>query len=81
MKETPRLVVFVLATAIIPACGSSTEKTQCPYVVVNLDSGTDAFANVGDYASDGRCARFCDKDHPVCQLLSSTEVKCQKGCE
>ncbi len=53
----------------------------CPAYVVAADAGTDAFSGVGDYKLDKVCESFCDKDHPVCQLVDDNHVKCQMGCE
>jgi hypothetical protein len=64
------------------ACGSSTVKPgDCAYVVATLDAGTDAFAGVGDRATDQTCQQFCPQGYPICILVSPTTVKCQEGCK
>lgn len=76
------LVVGFAGSVFAAGCGDATQNTptECPSTLVMLDAGTDAFANTGEYASDSRCAKFCDAEHPVCELVNGTTVKCMKGC-
>jgi hypothetical protein len=86
MRPSARVSLALSASALLlAACaddGNAVKKpSDCPFVMVVLDAGTDAFATVGEYATDSRCLPFCARQYPVCQLASPTEVKCLPGCK
>jgi len=60
--------------------GTSSSVTNCPSYVVVPDAGVSGFSAVGEARTDAVCAQYCDTAYPVCQLVSATSVKCQKGC-
>jgi hypothetical protein len=77
-----RVLLGLSALFLAAGCGNmASQPSDCPFVLVALDAGTDAFASVGQYATGSPCARFCDLQHPVCQLVTPTVVKCQLACE
>ncbi len=71
-KVAPRKTCMTLLAGgpVALGCGTSSSSTpapsDCPSYMVTIDAGTDAFANVGDYS--------------VCELVTPTQVKCQKLC-
>ena len=78
-------IVLSASALLLAACSDGVnavkKPSDCPFVMVVLDAGTDAFSSVGEYATESRCLPFCDPQHPVCQLASPTEVKCLPGCK
>lgn len=45
------------------------------------DGGASDFTFVGEWGIGSVCARYCARDYYVCQLVSETTVKCQRGCQ
>lgn len=75
-----RFVALCGAALTIGCGGTDSSVTECPSYVVVPDGGVTGFSSMGEWRTDAVCAQYCDKDHPVCQLVSATSVKCQKGC-
>jgi hypothetical protein len=68
----PSYLVRLDASALAPDGGAAVDG--------GLDGGVVGFTFVGEYGSGPICPRYCPSDYPVCQLVSETTVKCQKGC-
>jgi len=82
LKGGSRLVaIWVCAASLFTGCGTQTSSvTDCPSYVAVPDAGISGFSSVGEWRTDAVCAQYCDSQHPVCQLVSPTSVKCQAGC-
>lgn len=85
MKMSGRIGVIALwcsvSLAVASCGGSGSSVTDCPSYVVVADSGAIGFSSVGEWRTDSVCGQYCQADYPVCQLVTATSVKCQKGCE
>jgi hypothetical protein len=75
-----RFVALFGATFVAGCGGTGSSVPYCPWYLVVPDAGVSGFSNVGEWRTDAVCAQYCDADYPVCQLVSATTVKCQKGC-
>ena len=70
-----------IAAAVASCGGSGSSATDCPSYVVVPDSPASGFSSVGEWRTDAVCTQYCQADYPVCQLVTPTSVKCQKGCQ
>lgn len=64
----------------VAGCSTTDSVPDCPFVVVAIDGGADAFSGVGVWSGGQVCSRFCDSSYTSCELLSETTVRCQVGC-
>jgi len=78
----PAWLALALALVAFVGCGGNgSGATDCPSYVVQPDGGVSGFASVGEWRTDELCASYCQDDYFVCQQLTATSVKCQKGCQ
>ena len=81
MRRRAVKVVALFGAILAAGCsGTSVSVTNCPSCVVLPDAGVSGFSAVGEWRTDDVCAAYCDPNYPICQWLSTTSVKCQRGC-
>jgi hypothetical protein len=80
LGEVVRFMALYGAILAVGCGGTVSSVSDCPSYVVIPDAGVGGFSTVGEWRTDAVCAQYCDADYPVCQLVSATSVKCQKGC-
>ena len=80
LRRVLRFAALCGATLAIGCGGTGSSVTNCPSYLVVPDAGVSGFSTVGEWRTDAVCAQYCETDYPVCQLVSATSVKCQKGC-
>ncbi|MBI5534586.1 MAG: hypothetical protein HY898_17805 [Deltaproteobacteria bacterium] len=70
--------------AVLGAMGCTPQPVEnpadCPYVMVPIDGGADAFSAIGEYRTGKECEQLCASPHRVCQLVDQGTVKCQESC-
>lgn len=85
MTSRAEWIAAFISSMVGLRCGSTgtttTTPPPCPYYMVAIDAGTDAFSGVGESKGDRTCAQFCVPNYPVCQLVAPTQVKCLQACD
>ena len=83
LRTTTATLLFasLLAWGGVGCASSVSSPSDCPsYLVVPAEAPA-GFEAVGEWRTDDVCAQYCKPDYPVCQLKTSTTVKCQHGCQ